>query len=284
MDRRNFLSAAGKTMLGAGGLSVFPLDMPAWAEAMDDIKSRGKMLVALDPTFSPFEFTDSAGAITGYDPGLLALIAKEWGVKIDFQVMSFNGIIPGLIAGSFDFTCTALNITAERMKRIDYTIPVASTVDVVMRVKGNSTIKGSDINALSGHRCAVKQTSEPEQLMQKLNEQLKAENRPPVQLSSFDTVEQTIATLHEKRVDCVVDDKAGLSQVISAHPTANLEIVGEIGSKAYIGWGINKANPKLTAALDGTLKTLKSNGEMARLQKQFFGYEMNLPDSYVPPA
>src|SRR6185437_12964877 len=103
MDRRNFLSAAGKTMLGAGGLSVFPLDMPAWAEAMDDIKSRGKMLVALDPTFSPFEFTDSAGAITGYDPGLLALIAKEWGVKIDFQVMSFNGIIPGLIAGSFDF-------------------------------------------------------------------------------------------------------------------------------------------------------------------------------------
>ncbi len=32
----------------------------AHADALSDIKAKGKIVVAIDPTFSPFEFTDSA--------------------------------------------------------------------------------------------------------------------------------------------------------------------------------------------------------------------------------
>src|SRR6478609_9253371 len=90
---------------------------PAAADALSDLKAKGKIVVAIDPTFSPFEFTDSSGKIVGYDPELIEAVASSLGVKVDYQVMAFSGIIPGLVAGSFDLTPT-LNVTAERAQRI----------------------------------------------------------------------------------------------------------------------------------------------------------------------
>ena len=49
------------------------------ADTLDDIKSSGKMLVAIDPTFAPFEYTDDSGTIIGYDPELLEAVAADWG-------------------------------------------------------------------------------------------------------------------------------------------------------------------------------------------------------------
>ena len=58
------------------------------ADALDQIKSRGTMVVAIDPTFPPFEYTDSAGKVIGYDPELIELIAADMGVEVEYQVMA----------------------------------------------------------------------------------------------------------------------------------------------------------------------------------------------------
>ena len=42
----------------------------AHADTLDDIKSRGKMIVAIDPTFAPYEYTDASNAIVGYHPAV----------------------------------------------------------------------------------------------------------------------------------------------------------------------------------------------------------------------
>jgi polar amino acid transport system substrate-binding protein len=285
MRRREFMISVSKVAMIGGVLTVLPFASPANADALDDIKSRGKMIVAIDPTFAPFEFTDSSGKIVGYDPELLQAIAADWGVTVEYQVMAFSGIIPGLIAGSFDFSGSALNITAERAKKIDFTIPVAASVNAVLKLKANGNVKSSDINDLSGHKCAVKQTTQPEQMMQAFNEKLKGESKPGVDLLSFETVEQTVAALADGRVDCVVDDKVVLFQAISQRSDVAMEVVGEIGGKALVGWGTNKKDPKLTATLDNTIKKLKASGKLAELQKKNFGYVMeSLPEENFIPA
>ena len=282
MLRRNFMSSLAAALAVLGALAQTPV---ARADVLDDIKSRGKMIVAIDPTFAPFEFTDSNNKIVGYDPGLLEAIAADWGVQVEYQVMAFSGVIPGLIAGSFDFTATALNVTAERAQKIDYTIPVASSVNAVLKLKDNTAVKSSGIKDLAGLRCAVKQTTQPEQMMQAFNEELKAAGSAAVELLSFETVEQTIAALADKRADCVVDDKVVLVQAMSQRPDVPMEIVGEIGGKALVSWGTNKKDPQLTAALIDSLKKLKASGKMAELQKKYFGFTMdNLPETDFIPA
>lgn len=271
-----------RTLLCAAASALLcTLATPAGADALDSIKQSGKMVVAIDPTFAPFEYTDSAGKIVGYDPELIELAAAGLGVKVEYRVMAFSGIIPALVAGSVDLTPT-LNVTAERAQRIDYVIPTAVSVNAVMALKGTS-IKSSSLDELSGKTCAVKQTTQPEQMMKAMNEKLKADNKKPVQLLGFETIEQTLSALVDKRVDCVVDDKSVFYEAIAKRKDAPLVLVGEIGGIQPIGWGVNKANPKLTAALSAELKKLKASGKLAELQNKHFGYTSNLPETdFIP--
>lgn len=258
------------------------LSVPAHADALDDIKARGTIIVAIDPTFPPFEFTDESGKVIGYDPELIEAAAAGLGVKVEYQVMAFSGIIPGLIAGAFDMTPT-LNVTAERASKIDYVIPTASSVNAVLSLK-DSGIASSTIEDLSGKKCAVKQTTQPEQMMMSLNEKLAADGKPEVELLGFETIEQTIAALAEKRVDCVVDDKSVLFEAIGKRKDIPLVLVGELGGSTPIGWGVNKASPALTAALSDELKKLKASGKFAEIQKKHFGYATDLPEADFVPA
>ncbi len=251
------------------------------ADTLADIKARGHMVVAVDPTFSPYEFTTSDGTITGYDPELLQAIAKDLGVTIEFQKMAFDGVIPGLIAGSFDFTSTALNVTAERAKRIGYTIPVSKTQNVVLTTTG-SPVSSADLAMLSGHTVAVKQGTQPEQLIKSLNKDLAAQGKPPISIVSLQTVEQTVEALTAKRADFVVDDLAVLSEV-AEHSAGADKIVAPIGDPIYIAWGTRKADDKLRDTLDAELKKLQSDGRMTALQTKYFHTSFDLPTSEFVP-
>jgi polar amino acid transport system substrate-binding protein len=296
MDRRHFLQFF---LLGAGLVacqtSVTTDSSPSSEastsptsgsqDALDEIKARGKMIVAIDPTFAPFEYTDASGKIVGYDPAILELIAKDLGVEIEYQQMAFSGIIPGLIAGSFDFTASALSVTAERAQKIDFTLPMAEGVNVVLKRADDASIT-TDVASLAGKRIGVKANTQPEQVMKGISDELVAQGKTAIEFLSIDTVEQTISALATKRVDFVVDDQIVLAQVVRERPEAKLEIVGPVGPKTYISWGTNKSDPKLNAYLNEQIKKLKADGTLKELQSEhFFGITFDqLPESDFIPA
>ncbi len=254
----------------------------ASADALDTVLANKKLVVAIDPTFAPFEFTDASGKIVGYDPEIIEKVAEKLGVEVEYSVMAFSGIIPGLIAGAFDVTPT-LNVTAERAQKIDYVMPTAASMNAVMIVSGNG-VTSSSIDDLSGKTCAVKQTTQPEQMMMAMNDELVKAGKAPVELIGFETIEQTVAALVDGRAACVVDDKSVLVQAVAARTDAKLEVVGDIGGTQWIGWGVNKANPKLTEALSAAVKELVADGTVSQLQTKYFGYTVELPAADFIPA
>lgn len=249
-------------------------------DALDKIKARGKMIVAIDPTFAPFEYTDDSANIIGYNPAILELIAKDLGVENEYQKMPFSGIIPGLIAGSFDFTASALSVTAERAQNIDFTIPLAEGVNVVLKRADDASIT-NDATSLAGKRIGVKANTQPEQVMKDISDELVRQGMNALEFLSIDTVEQTISALATKRVDFVVDDQLVLAQVVRERPEAKLEIVGPVGPTTYISWGTNKSDPKLNAYLNEQIKKLKVDGTLKKLQEEhFYGITFDqLPES-----
>lgn len=257
---------------------------PASADALDDIKARGKMIVGLDPTFAPYEFTDASGAITGYDPSLLSKIAANMGVEVEYRTMAFSGIIPGLVAGSFDFTATALNVTAERAERISYTIPVSQSVNGILRRVGDTKVDGEKSGALAGLTVAVKQTSTPERVVQEASKELETKGSAPLNIVSVETTEQTVTALGTRRADFIVDDMSVLAQIMKERP-GQFELAGELGATDYIAWGARKDDTALTDALNAELRKLKASGEMKALQEQFLGIAFDLPEAdFVPTA
>jgi polar amino acid transport system substrate-binding protein len=255
----------------------------AQADTLNDIRSRGTMIVAVDPTFAPYEFTDTAGAITGYDPALLELIAKDLGVKVEFRTMAFSGIIPGLIAGSFDFTSTALNVTAERAERIAFTIPVSKSVNAVLRRKGETGVDASDPMKLAGMRAAVKQTSTPEKVTKAQSDAIVFAGGKALTLVSVETTEQTVTALGTKRADFIVDDMSVLAQIMKERP-GQFEIAGSLGATDFIAWGTRKDDTALTAYLNDELRKLKTSGAMKAMQEKFLSVSFDLPEADFIPA
>lgn len=253
----------------------------ARADTLDDIKARGKMIVAIDPTFTPYEYTTANGAITGYDPSLLELIAKDLGVAVEYRQLAFDGIIPGLVAGSFDLTATALNVTAERAKRIAFTIPVSKSQNVVLTRKGG-TVTGAAAEDLSGHTLAVKAATQPEQLLRRMSKDLEQQGKKPIEILSVQTVEQTVEALAANRADGVVDDMTVITAVMKRH-AGQFQITGNIGDPVYIAWGTRQSDPKLTQAIDDGIKKLKADGRVKALQEQFLDVSFDLPTSGFLP-
>src|SRR5262249_29714352 len=83
---------------------------------LSDIKSRGKVVVATEAAYAPFEFLED-GKIVGYDKDVLDGVIKGWNVQLEQLDVPFAGILAGLIEKKYDFVSTALLINPERASK-----------------------------------------------------------------------------------------------------------------------------------------------------------------------
>jgi polar amino acid transport system substrate-binding protein len=281
MSKRRLSSIALAALLPFAALTH---SLASNADTLDDIKSRGTMTVAIDPTFSPYEYTDANNNIVGFDPAVMAAVAKHLGVKIEYQRMSFSGIIPGLLAHSFDLEGSALNVTAERAKRLAYIVPTSKTVNgALVRSDFTKIPSHATVESLAGLTAAVKSASVPEQILKQFNETLKAKGLAPIQLVSVDSVDQTVAALLTRRADFVFDDMTVLAGVIKQNP-GKLKPTGELGPSQWIAWATRPDDTRLNKAISDQIIAMKKSGELARLQKANLGVSFDTPTSDFIPA
>jgi polar amino acid transport system substrate-binding protein len=109
------------------------------AGLMDDIRKRGEIVIATEAAYAPFEFVEG-GKIVGYGSDVLALLMKDieqQGIKVKQLDLPWPGVLPGLLAGKYDFVATAVTITDERVKKFAFTVPIAeATMGPSLRKRG----------------------------------------------------------------------------------------------------------------------------------------------------
>lgn len=96
---------------------------PVAADALDDIASKGKLVVGTKADYQPFGFRDETGAIVGFEPDLAHEIADALGVKLELVPVVSSNRIPLLVAGKLDLIIATMNDTPERRKLIDIIDP-----------------------------------------------------------------------------------------------------------------------------------------------------------------
>lgn len=76
--------------------------------------------VAMNLSTPPNKFlaTDGRTAL-GTNPDLARLMGRIFGVPVQFSNVAFDGIIPGLLSGQFDFSIASMGVTPERTKVLD---------------------------------------------------------------------------------------------------------------------------------------------------------------------
>ncbi len=87
---RKLLTLMAFVLLGANGAVA--------DETMERIKSDGKITVATEAAFKPFEYVED-GKIVGFVSDLLTEVLKDLGVKVEQRDLPFQGSLAGLAAG-----------------------------------------------------------------------------------------------------------------------------------------------------------------------------------------
>jgi len=84
------------------------------------VQVRGKLLVAIDPTYPPMEFEGKDGQPAGFDIDFAKELAKRIGVQAEFVVMDWSGIVAGLQSQRYDVIICSMNITEERRRQVEF--------------------------------------------------------------------------------------------------------------------------------------------------------------------
>ncbi len=100
------------------------------------VKSKGKLVMATDPTYAPIEFTKSGGGYQGFDIDLANALGKVLDVKIVVKKAVFDGILGGLNSGRYDFSMSAFTDNTDREKGNDFVTYFTAGTSIGVK-KGN---------------------------------------------------------------------------------------------------------------------------------------------------
>jgi polar amino acid transport system substrate-binding protein len=96
------------------------VDAAAVALLPAEIKSAGKLIIGIDPTYPPNESKDDAGNPVGWDVELADAMAAKLGLKTEYQIASFDKIIPSIKGGTYDIGVSSFTDNAEREASVDF--------------------------------------------------------------------------------------------------------------------------------------------------------------------
>lgn len=223
----------------------------------------GKLTVATDTNFPPFEFKDpKTGEHTGFDVELWGAIAKEVGVEYDLQPMAFKGIVPGLQSAQIDAGIAGMSITDKRKEVIDFSDGYYDSGLLLLVRVDETAIK--DVKTLNGAVVATKQGTTSVEFLK--------ENATPAETKLFPNDNAMFMELLTGGVDAVMFDKPVVESFVSKRGKGKVKIVGDLYAGQPYGIGFPKGS-ELVSKVNAALKTLKANGTYNTLYKKWFGVE-----------
>ena len=227
----------------------------------------GKLQVASDIPYAPFEFTEpgSTEAI-GFDVDLVKAIAATPGIGItdvEFIKQPFDTIIVSIAQGRFDMSASSFSITPERAKQIDFSDGYFTATQSVM-VKTGSDIQG--IDDLEGRRIGVQRGTTGADL---------AATVKGAEVLRYEIIDDAFNALAADRVDAVINDYA--VSAYAAERRDDFEIVDRNPTVENYGLVFPKDNPALRDAFNAGLAEIRANGTYDEIYRQWFGEDPPAP-------
>jgi polar amino acid transport system substrate-binding protein len=234
------------------------------------------MTVATEDDYQPFEFTKD-GKPTGYDQELLDAFKKNAGFEIRQDIIPWTGILPGVTTGKYDAAVTAILVTMERMKTLDFCSPVAESVDFYLKRKGDKKIQA--IKDLSGLPLGVEAGSAMLKLLPQLEDMLKETGGKLGKVVSYQGYPEAYQDLALGRIDYVVNTQLSLQSIAKTKPDT-FEVGQAVSKPTFIAWAVVKGNSELLAMLNAFLLGARKDGSMYALQKKWFETTFeNMPEA-----
>ena len=234
---------------------------PAFADRLDEVKARGKIVVGVSDTTPPFSFRKPDGTFAGYDLDLVRLVASRLGVTVDMVVVSSAERIPLIMQDKVDFVATSMTRTAARLKQIDFSAIYFVTPHAVI-VKSAGGI--GSVKQLSGRKVSSVSTSTA-------GENLK-EVVADAEIVYVRDYAVAFAALKEGKVDAFTTDESVLKAIVQQDGApGDYRFLADFTRSRNVGFALKKNELRFKDAIDAILVSLEESGEATRVFNAWFG-------------
>lgn len=224
----------------------------------------GTLTICSDVPYPPFEVEDTAApsGYSGFDIEVMEAVAKNLGLKLKVIDVDFDALQSGtvLVAGQCDLGASAMTITEDRKKNLDFTEPYYDSLQsLLVRVDSGIT----NLAGTAGKKIGVQKGTTGKSYADK--------NKPAgAEVVEFPSDGELWPAIQAKQIDAILQDQP----VNHTHEVADkaYKIVETYKTDEQYGYALAKGkNPQLLAAINAQLKALRADGTYDKIYKKYFG-------------
>lgn len=251
---------APTTGAGGGGSSV-SADEALAALVPEDIASAGVLNIGVDASYAPNEFEADDGSVTGWDAELAEAVAAKLGLKVKWEKLLFDAILPKVSGGTLDLGWSSFTDNAERQAQVDF-------VDYYSAGLQFAKAKGAeDLTEFCGVTIAIQASTTSEQFLQAESDTCVANGKAAIELLKSDGQDEATSNAVLGRADYMLADSP-ITQYGVAQSDGKLELSGDIFDSAPYGIVIEK-DGDLVKAIQGAMQALIDDGAYSKILKEW---------------
>lgn len=226
-------------------------------------KDDGKLIMATNATFPPYEYKDG-DKIVGIDAEVAEKIAEKLGKELVIEDVEFGSIIAGVQTGKYDMGMAGMTVTPEREKSVNFTKSYAKGVQAVI-VTEDSPIKSlDDLKGDGSMKFGVQQDTTGD-----IYASDTAENGGYGEdnVIRFKAATDTVQALKSGKVDAVIIDNEPAKSFVAS--TSGLKILDGAWVDEDYAVCVAKENTELLNQVNKALDELKADGTLQQIVDKY---------------
>ena len=234
------------------------------ADAAAEIKTveAGKLHMATNAAFPPYEMISDNGGFEGIDVEIATAIAQKLGLELVVDDMEFGSVITSVQGGKSDIAMAGLTVTEERKQNVDFTESYATGVQVIIVPEGSDIQTAAD---LANDKMIGVQDGTTGYIY--CSDTVENGGFGEDHVTSYPNGAMAIEALKGGKVDAVVIDNEPAKAFVAANEGLKILETEYIVENYAIG--ISKDNPALRDAVDGALKELIADGTVKTIVDKY---------------
>ncbi|MBR7001056.1 MAG: basic amino acid ABC transporter substrate-binding protein [Neisseriaceae bacterium] len=221
--------------------------------------------VAVDATFSPFEFQDEKGDIIGFSVDLMTAIGNNQGIKFQFNAVPWEGIFERLDSKEYDLIVASVTITEERKQKMDFSNPYFEATQMIAVKGDNVAIKS--IDDLKNKSVSVQTESVSDELLQKI------QGANSNKIKRLESLPAALEELAQGNVEATVGDNGVIQFFVDNNYAVTFRtIIDPSFEKEEYGVAVRKnRDDELLSKINTGLQNIQASGVYEQLRQKWFG-------------
>ena len=270
ISRRSFMAAAAVSvaalaMTACGGSASSAASSVASSAASSEVASSaaaelttveaGKLTMATNAAFPPYEMTTDAGEFEGIDVDTAKAIAEKLGLELQIDDMDFDAALLSVQRGKADIVMAGVTVTDERKAVMDFSDSYATGIQSII-VPNDSDIASPD--DLAGKKIGTQRGTTGYIYC---SDDFGDEN-----VVAYDDGLTAVQALNNGQVDAVVIDNAPAQEFVAANP--GLKVLDTSYAEEDYAIGMAKGSA-LEDAVNKALEELKADGTLQAIVDKY---------------